>query len=196
MGLRFPVHAEPIQPELARAAAVSLKARGLGTVVGWANAWKTALWARLLDAETAYTYYHKEISANAYPNLWNGCWPGRIFQIDGNFGITAAAIEMLLQSHAGEIHLLPALPKAWATGSVKGLCARGGFEVDIRWKAGELIEAAVRSKEDTVCRLRTGVPVTVENRGKKIKTDEIEDGLITFPVRAAQEYLIAREFPL
>jgi alpha-L-fucosidase 2 len=132
-------------PELADAAAVSLKARGFGTVVGWSNAWKTALWARLLDAENAYTFYHKEVSANAYPNLWNGCWPGRVFQIDGNFGITAGAIEMLLQSRAGEVHLLPALPKAWATGSVSGLRARGDFAVDIRWKNGRLDEATVRA---------------------------------------------------
>jgi alpha-L-fucosidase 2 len=180
-------------PEFAKAAAVSLKARGVGTVVGWANAWKTALWARLLDAEMAHSYYHKEVAANAFPNLWNGCWPGRTFQIDGNFGITAGAIEMLLQSHAGEIHLLPALPKAWATGSVKGLSARGGFEVDIQWKAGELTNAAIRSKEDNTCRLRTTVPVTVENRGNKIKTDKIEDGFITFPVKEAREYLIVRE---
>jgi len=132
-------------PEFAEAAAVSLEARGFGTVVGWSNAWKTALWARLRDAERAYTFYHKEVSANAYPNLWNGCWPGRVFQIDGNFGITAGAIEMLLQSHADEIHLLPALPKAWATGSVSGLRARGDFTVDIRWKEGQLDEATIHA---------------------------------------------------
>jgi len=180
-------------PELARAAAVSLDARGVGTVVGWANAWKTALWARLLDAENAYAYYHKEVSANAYPNLWNGCWPGRVFQIDGNFGITAGAIEMLLQSHAGEIHLLPALPKAWATGSVKGLRARGGFEVDMQWKAGKLSAATIRSEKGNVCRLHTSVPVAVRNRGKTIATNEIEKGIITFPTEEAQEYSIVRE---
>ena len=137
-------------PEFAEAAAVSLKARGFGTVVGWSNAWKTALWARLLDAENAYTFYHKEVSANAYPNLWNGCWPGRVFQIDGNFGITAGATEMLLHSHAGEIHLLPALPKAWATGSVSGLRARGDFTVDIHWKEGQLDEATVRAGKNAL----------------------------------------------
>jgi len=135
-------------PEFAEAAAVSLKARGFGTVVGWSNAWKTALWARLLDAQNAYTFYHKEVSANAYPNLWNGCWPGRVFQIDGNFGITAGAIEMLLHSHAGEIHLLPALPKEWSTGSVSGLRARGGLEVDLEWKDGKATAAVLRATVD------------------------------------------------
>ncbi len=179
-------------PALARAAAVSLKARGFGTVVGWANAWKTALWARLLDAESAYAFYHKEVSANAYPNLWNGCWPGRVFQIDGNFGIAAGAIEMLLQSHAGELHLLPALPAAWATGSVNGLRARGGFEVDMEWRAGELVKAAIRAKGDRSCRVRTSVPVTVEDRGRKIKTDRIEGGCVVFVAEAGHEYSVTR----
>jgi len=155
-------------PEFARAAAVSLKARGVGSAVGWSNAWKTALWARLLDAEAAYSYYHTEVSQNAFPNLWNGCWPGRTFQIDGNFGITAGAIEMLLQSHAGEIQLLPALPEAWRDGSVKGLCARGGFVVDMNWKAGELVTASIynRSGKDCVVRYAT------KRRKLKMKSGE------------------------
>jgi len=180
-------------PEFAKAAAVSLEARGFGTVVGWANAWKTALWARLLDAEKAYAYYHKEVSANAYPNLWNGCWPGRVFQIDGNFGITAGAVEMLLQSHADEVHLLPALPKAWASGSARGLRARGGFEVDMQWEGGALKRAAIRAKEDRVCRLRAGVPVVVSSRGRKIETRAVEKGLVAFDASGAREYVVEPE---
>ena len=152
-------------PGFAQAAAVSLKARGIGQAVGWSNAWKTALWARLLDAESAYAYYHKEVSANAFPNLWNGCWPGRLFQIDGNFGITAGAIEMLLQSHAGEIHLLPALPKAWATGSVKGLRARGGYEVHIAWKDGILTGYRIASPDPREVKIRVnGEAKTVKSK--------------------------------
>ncbi len=177
-------------PEFAKAARVSLEARGFGTVVGWANAWKTALWARLLDAEKAYLFYHKEVSANAYPNLWNGCWPGRVFQIDGNFGITAGAVEMLLQSHAGEVHLLPALPEAWATGSVKGLRARGGFEVDMQWQDGILSGAEIRSTKGGVCRLRASVPVTVRSRGKTVRSDQVEEGLIAFETEEGHSYLI------
>jgi len=164
-------------PEFAEAAAVSLKARGFGTVVGWSNAWKTALWARLLDAQNAYTFYHKEVSANAYPNLWNGCWPGRVFQIDGNFGITAGAIEMLLHSHAGEIHLLPALPKAWATGSVSGLRARGDFTVDIRWKGGQLDEATIHAGKKA---LRT---IAVVFNGKRKVLHVAPGQAVTMPLK-------------
>jgi len=171
-------------PEFAEAATVSLNARGFGTVVGWANAWKTALWARLMDAENAYTYFHKEVSANAYPNLWNGCWPDRVFQIDGNMGITAGAIEMLLQSHAGEIHLLPALPKEWGTGSVKGLRARGNFKVDMEWENGVLKSAVLFSENGGKCKVRIGeelIELNLEEGEKyRIKFQNLSTGLVLF----------------
>jgi len=155
-----------ISSKLAAAASKSLERRGFSGDVGWANAWKTALYARLLDREQAYSYLNRLISKNAFPNLYNACWPGRIFQIDGNFGGTAGIAEMLLQNHAGEIHILPALPKAWTSGHVKGLCARGGFVVDIKWNNGQLSKIKILSKTGKTCQIRYNIAVL------KMKTEK------------------------
>lgn len=141
-------------PKLAAAAAKSLERRGFRGDVGWANAWKIALYARLLDRDKAYGYLRRLIGKNAFPNLFNACWPGRTFQIDGNFGGTAGIAEMLLQSHAGEIHLLPALPDVWPAGLVKGFRARGGFVVDIEWKNHTLSQVKITSKAGGNCKIR------------------------------------------
>jgi len=143
-------------PKLAAAAGKSLEQRGFKGDVGWANAWKAALYARLLDRDQAYGYLKRLIGRNAFPNLYNACWPGRTFQIDGNFGGAAGIAEMLLQSHAGEIHLLPALPYAWPAGHVKGLCARGGFVVDIEWANRVLSQVKIISKAGRVCKMKYG----------------------------------------
>jgi alpha-L-fucosidase 2 len=129
-------------PELAEAARVSLTQRG---EVGdsrrsWTWAWRTALWARLADAERAHGCVAGLLAWNSLDNLWATHPP---FQIDGNYGITNGICEMLLQSHAAEISLLPALTREWPTGSVRGLRAQGGIIVDMRWKDGALVEAVL-----------------------------------------------------
>jgi alpha-L-fucosidase 2 len=117
-----------------------MNARGDGST-GWSKAWKICIWARLHDGDRAYKLLGEFIKNNVYPNLWGYHPP---FQIDCNFGYAAGVGEMLVQSHLGVIHLLPALPKAWATGSVRGMRVRGGFEVDMEWKDSALTQATLR----------------------------------------------------
>jgi alpha-L-fucosidase 2 len=145
------------------------------------------------NAEHAYDRLASLISENTNPNLFDQCFSGRPlpFQIDANFGGTAGIAEMLLQSHAGDIHLLPTLPKSWPTGSVRGLCARGGFEVDIAWKNGKFADGVVRSKLGSKCRIRTRVPVKVECDGKVVKTTIPEENVIEFETKVDGTYIVS-----
>jgi alpha-L-fucosidase 2 len=147
-----------------------MNARGDGST-GWSRAWKICIWARLQDGNRTYKILNGMLKNQITPNLFDTHPP---FQIDGNFGYAAGVCEMLVQSHMGFIHLLPALPDAWPSGSVKGLRARGGLEVDIAWTNGALTEATIRSlAEKQRVRLRYGTQtreVTI-SKGKRFRWD-------------------------
>ena len=151
-------------PELAEAAKVSMNARGDAST-GWSRAWKICVWARLQDGDRAYKILSGLLRTSITPNLLATHPP---FQIDANFGYAAGASEMLLQSHAGEIHLLPALPKAWPDGKVTGLRARGGFTVDIEWKDGQVTAYRIASPSPRKVTVRVN-GVTKAIRSERIK---------------------------
>jgi alpha-L-fucosidase 2 len=150
-------------PDLAKAAKISLDARGIDAgsdVREWSFAWRTALYARLGDGESAHQMFqHLFSNRNTCLNLF-GLHPP--LQLDGNFGITAGVTEMLLQSQDGDIRLLPALPAAWPDGKVTGLRARGGYTIDLQWAGGKLTSVAVTGSANSA-------PVTIRYAGLTAK---------------------------
>jgi alpha-L-fucosidase 2 len=185
-------------PKLAAAARKTLEIRG-DDGTGWSLAWKISFWARLLDGNHSYLLIRQLLKSNSgaqtdvhhgggvYPNVFDSCPP---FQIDGNFGGTAGMAEMLLQSNLNDIYLLPALPDAWSSGEVKGLIARGGFEVAMKWKDKKLSTAEILSKNGGICKIRTANKVTI--KGIKVKMKHTSYGYVTsFVSQKGKAYQLA-----
>jgi alpha-L-fucosidase 2 len=183
-------------PDLMNAVRKTLDIRGDAST-GWSLAWKINLWARLRDGDHTHRLIEllfTPVETNAvgqggglYLNLFDAHPP---FQIDGNFGYTAGVAEMLVQSHQGHLHLLPALPQAWPSGSVSGLRARGGFEVSIDWQNGQLVQAEIISHLGQTCAVRTDMTVQVWHGKEPLSTRILDNHVIEFSTQAGRRYTL------
>ncbi|RXK83084.1 glycoside hydrolase family 95 protein [Filimonas effusa] len=172
---------------IANACRRTLEIRGDGGT-GWSKAWKINFWARLLDGNHAYKMLGELLRYSTLDNLFDTHPP---FQIDGNFGATAGIAEMLLQSHLNEIQLLPALPNAWEKGNVKGLVARGGFEIELFWEKGKLTKAFILSRNGAPCKLATNNKITIKGISTTSKQQTVNSNIqyiTTFTTKPGTRY--------
>lgn len=176
-------------PELAVASKISLGFRDF-VLQGWGLAWRISLWARLYDSKYSYKALQLLLTKLVTPSLLGKIYPDGIFQIDANFGGTAGIAEMLLQSHDGYINILPALPKEWVDGLVKGLKAKGSFTVDIEWMSGYATNVLIRSEYDNVCRVKTPQRMSVTCRSGIVAFVSSCDTLLEFNTEAGKEYIL------
>jgi alpha-L-fucosidase 2 len=177
------------KPELFAAAKTTLNARGDGGT-GWSQAWKINMWARIQDGNRAYKLLTEQLQRSTLNNLWDNHPP---FQIDGNFGATAGIIEMLMQSHDQAIDLLPALPDAWPSGSVKGLRARGGLIIDMEWKNKKISLIRIATASSGLRQFRIASDLLGKNSlmldGKKVPVKN-EAGFTRFQLQGSGNYLL------
>jgi alpha-L-fucosidase 2 len=156
---------------------------------GLLRTWGMALWARMYDGDQANDFFKGYIREQAYPQLFAKCI--KALQVDGSLAVAAAITEMLMQSHEGIIDLLPALPKEWGTGRFNGVCARGAFQLDMKWKESKITSVEVLSRAGEMCRIKTGIKAKIKFDGKRLKIKQLHDGSIEFPTMKGGRYLIS-----